>query len=45
MKLELTAKQKEAQSEFRAFVNEEIIPYASQCDREDGCCNTRKERR
>jgi len=34
MKLELTAKQKDAQSEFRAFVNEEIIPYASQCDRE-----------
>jgi len=35
MKLELTAKQKDAQSEFRAFVNEEIIPYASQCDREE----------
>jgi glutaryl-CoA dehydrogenase (non-decarboxylating) len=35
MKLELTAKQKDAQLEFRAFVNEEIIPYASQCDREE----------
>ncbi|MDF0552708.1 acyl-CoA dehydrogenase family protein [Kamptonema sp. UHCC 0994] len=35
MKLELTTKQQEAKSEFRAFVNEEIIPYASQCDREE----------
>ena len=34
MKLELTPQQKNAQAEFRAFVNEEIIPDANRCDRE-----------
>ena len=34
MKLELTTQQKNAQAEFRAFVNEEIIPDANRCDRE-----------
>jgi alkylation response protein AidB-like acyl-CoA dehydrogenase len=33
--MELTSQQKSAQHEFRAFVNQEIIPYASQCDRQE----------
>ncbi|WP_414582654.1 acyl-CoA dehydrogenase family protein [Scytonema sp. PCC 10023] len=32
MKLELSSQQKNAQSEFRAFVNEEICPYAGEWD-------------
>ncbi|MBW4556590.1 MAG: acyl-CoA dehydrogenase family protein [Trichormus sp. ATA11-4-KO1] len=32
MKIELTAQQKDAQAEFRAFVNAEIFPYANQYD-------------
>jgi glutaryl-CoA dehydrogenase (non-decarboxylating) len=35
MKIELTPQQKEAKSEFRAFVDREIIPYADRCDREE----------
>lgn len=35
MKLELSSQQKNAQSEFRAFVNEEICPYASEWDRKE----------
>lgn len=35
MKIELTPQQKEAKSEFRAFVDEEICPYADRCDREE----------
>ncbi len=34
MKLELTPQQKNAQAEFRAFVDREIIPDANRCDRE-----------
>lgn len=34
MKLELTTQQKNAQAEFRAFVDREIIPDANRCDRE-----------
>ena len=33
--MELTALQKTAQNEFRAFVNQEIVPYSSQWDREE----------
>jgi glutaryl-CoA dehydrogenase (non-decarboxylating) len=32
MKLELSSQQKNAQAEFRAFVNEEICPYAGEWD-------------
>lgn len=35
MKLELTEEQKKARAEFRSFVNEEIVPYADQLDREE----------
>ncbi|MBE9224520.1 acyl-CoA dehydrogenase family protein [Phormidium sp. LEGE 05292] len=35
MNLELTTQQKQAQSEFKAFVNEEIIPHANQYDRQE----------
>lgn len=35
MQLELTDKQKNAQAEFRAFVEQEIIPYARECDRQE----------
>jgi glutaryl-CoA dehydrogenase (non-decarboxylating) len=35
MKIELTPQQKNARSEFRAFVNEEIVPQANRCDREE----------
>lgn len=35
MKLELSTQQKNAQAEFRAFVNEEICPHASECDRQE----------
>ena len=35
MKLELNAQQKEAQSEFRIFVDAEIVPLADGCDREE----------
>ncbi|MEH2349568.1 MAG: acyl-CoA dehydrogenase family protein [Nostoc sp.] len=35
MKLELSAQQKNAQYEFRAFVNEEIFPNAGECDRKE----------
>lgn len=34
MKLELTTQQKNAQAEFRDFVEREIIPDANRCDRE-----------
>jgi hypothetical protein len=33
--MELTAQQKSAQDEFRAFVDEEIVPSARQCDRQE----------
>ncbi|MEH2158033.1 acyl-CoA dehydrogenase family protein [Nostoc sp.] len=35
MKLELSAQQKTSQAEFRTFVNEEICPRASECDRNE----------
>ncbi|MBD0343478.1 MAG: acyl-CoA dehydrogenase family protein [Coleofasciculus sp. Co-bin14] len=35
MQLELTPQQKSDRAEFRAFVNEEIVPHAAQCDREE----------
>ena len=35
MKIELTTLQKNEQSTFRSFVDEEIVPYANQCDREE----------
>ena len=35
MQLELTPQQKNAQAEFKAFVNEEIVPHAALCDREE----------
>lgn len=35
MHLELTDKQKNAQAEFRTFVEQEIIPHASECDRQE----------
>ncbi|GAB1541395.1 acyl-CoA dehydrogenase family protein [Scytonema sp. NUACC21] len=35
MRIELTAQQKNAQAEFRAFVDEEIVPHANFCDREE----------
>lgn len=35
MKIELTPQQKNAQATFRAFVDEEIVPHANQCDREE----------
>ncbi len=35
MRIELTAQQKDAQAEFRAFVNEEIVPYANHYDQEE----------
>ncbi|KAB8315457.1 acyl-CoA dehydrogenase [Tolypothrix campylonemoides VB511288] len=35
MKLELSSQQKSAQAEFRAFVNEEICPYAAEWDRKE----------
>ena len=35
MKIELTPEQKQAQAEFRAFVEEEIFPVADQYDREE----------
>lgn len=35
MKIELNPQQKNAQATFRAFVDEEIVPYANQCDREE----------
>jgi alkylation response protein AidB-like acyl-CoA dehydrogenase len=35
MIIELTPRQKEDQAAFRAFVNQEIVPYASQFDQEE----------
>lgn len=35
MKIELNPQQKNAQALFRAFVDEEIVPHANQCDREE----------
>ncbi|WP_414529162.1 acyl-CoA dehydrogenase family protein [Nodularia chucula] len=35
MKIELTAQQKNAQTEFRAFVNEEIVPQANHYDQKE----------
>jgi alkylation response protein AidB-like acyl-CoA dehydrogenase len=35
MKLELNERQKEAQAEFRTFVDAEIVPLANRCDREE----------
>lgn len=35
MKLELSAQQKNAKAEFRAFVNQEICPDAGECDRKE----------
>jgi glutaryl-CoA dehydrogenase (non-decarboxylating) len=35
MKIELTPEQKEAKLEFRTFVEQEIVPYADQCDRQE----------
>lgn len=35
MKLELTTQQKHDQDTFRAFVDEEIVPHADRCDREE----------
>jgi glutaryl-CoA dehydrogenase (non-decarboxylating) len=35
MQIELTPEQKKSQSEFRAFVNAEIVPYANNFDREE----------
>ncbi|KYC36598.1 acyl-CoA dehydrogenase [Scytonema hofmannii PCC 7110] len=35
MKIELTTQQKDAQAEFRAFVDEEVIPYANSYDQEE----------
>ncbi|MEH2262947.1 acyl-CoA dehydrogenase family protein [Nostoc sp.] len=35
MKLELSTQQKTSQAEFRTFVNEEICPRASECDRNE----------
>ncbi|MBH8554258.1 acyl-CoA dehydrogenase family protein [Nostocaceae cyanobacterium CENA357] len=35
MQLELNDQQKNAQAEFRKFVEQEIIPYASGCDRQE----------
>ena len=35
MKIGLTARQKEDQAAFRAFVNEEIVPHADRYDREE----------
>ncbi|ARV60171.1 acyl-CoA dehydrogenase [Nostocales cyanobacterium HT-58-2] len=35
MRIELTAQQKDAQSEFRAFVNEEIVPHANCYEKEE----------
>jgi len=35
MNIELSPQQKNAQATFRAFVDEEIVPHANQCDREE----------
>ncbi|AFY44049.1 acyl-CoA dehydrogenase family protein [Nostoc sp. PCC 7107] len=35
MKIELSAQQKNAQAEFRAFVNQEIFPHAGEWDRQE----------
>lgn len=35
MKIELNPQQKNAKATFRAFVDEQIVPYADQCDREE----------
>ncbi|ALF53775.1 acyl-CoA dehydrogenase [Nostoc piscinale CENA21] len=35
MKIELSAQQKKAQAEFKAFVNQEIFPYAGEWDRQE----------
>ncbi|HAZ44665.1 MAG TPA: acyl-CoA dehydrogenase [Cyanobacteria bacterium UBA11369] len=35
MEIKLTDAQKNAQTTFRTFVNEEIVPLANQCDREE----------
>lgn len=35
MKIELNPQQKNDQATFRAFVNEAVVPYADQCDREE----------
>jgi hypothetical protein len=35
MKIELTPHQNQARSEFKAFVDEVIIPHANRCDREE----------
>ncbi|MEC4817869.1 MAG: acyl-CoA dehydrogenase family protein [Scytonema sp. PMC 1069.18] len=35
MKIELTTQEKEAKAEFRAFVDEEIIPHANRYDQEE----------
>ncbi|MEM8721266.1 MAG: acyl-CoA dehydrogenase family protein [Cyanobacteria bacterium P01_G01_bin.39] len=35
MKLELSAQQKDNQTKFRAFVNQEIIPFAGEWDRQE----------
>lgn len=35
MQIELTTQQKEAKAKFRAFTDEEIVPYADRADREE----------
>ncbi|AFZ17610.1 acyl-CoA dehydrogenase family protein [Allocoleopsis franciscana] len=35
MRIELTPQQNQARSEFKAFVDEAIIPYANRCDRKE----------
>ena len=35
MKIELTEQQKDAQAKFRAFVDEEVMPYANRYDQEE----------
>lgn len=35
MKIELTTQQKDAQAEFRAFVDEEVMPHANRYDQEE----------
>ncbi|NMG06759.1 acyl-CoA dehydrogenase family protein [Brasilonema sp. UFV-L1] len=35
MKIELTTQQKDAQAKFRAFVDEEVIPYANRYDQQE----------
>ena len=35
MKIELTTQQKDAQAQFRAFVDSEVMPYANHYDQEE----------